>query len=306
MPALSDYTAGTITLTNGSTVFTGAGTGWLAADFREGDTIFQVAGQTQWDGVIESITSNTGGVLTQPWGGATGTYAYRMRYMADGARVTAQARNLIELLGNGNLQALAALTGPGIAVFNGPHSMVMKTESEFVNGAFYNVQVNTLADRAAYDTQPGPDGSTPGYAVLVADIGDGRSAIYSKLSDTSGDWSEPAYITAKPRFDILLDDGGKPGTGEVLLVAKFTVALIFAENMAGSQVVVTVNPTVEAIYSFTKNGVEFATLTIATDGSTEFVGDAMNFAIADVFRVIAPNPRDDTLSGVSMTLAATR
>lgn len=189
MPALSDYTAGTITLTNGSVNFTGAGTGWQAADFREGDTILGIEDNAGVEYVIATITGNGAGTLTQEWEGATGTYAYRMRYMADGARVTAQARNLIELLGNGNLQALAGLTGPGVPVFNGPHAMTIKPEADFVNGVAYDVQVDTIADRAAYD------GQSAGFAVLVSNMGDGRSALFSKASNASGDWTDPAYIT---------------------------------------------------------------------------------------------------------------
>lgn len=189
MPALSDYTAGTITLTNGSTAFTGAGTGWQAADFREGDTILGIEANGGDQYVVEAITGNAAGTLTQPWEGASGTYTYRMRYLADGARVTAQARELIELLGNGNLQALAGLTGPGVPVFNGPHAMVIRPETDFINGVAYDVQVDTLADRAAYD------GQTAGFAVLVSDVGDGRSALYAKVTNTSGDWSDAAYVT---------------------------------------------------------------------------------------------------------------
>lgn len=189
MPALSDYTAGTITLTNGSNAFTGVGTGWQAASFREGDTILGIEDHAGVEYVIATIDDNGEGTLTQDWEGATGTYTYRMRYLADGARVTAQARNLIELLGNGNLQALAGLTGPGVPVFNGPHAMVIKPEADFVNGVAYDVQVDTLSDRDAYD------GQSEGFSVLVSDIGDGRSALYSKASNTVADWSDPAYIT---------------------------------------------------------------------------------------------------------------
>ncbi len=47
-----------------------------------------------------------------PWTGTTLTNApYRARYLPDGARVTAQTTTMIELLGNGNLQSLAGLTG---------------------------------------------------------------------------------------------------------------------------------------------------------------------------------------------------
>jgi hypothetical protein len=207
MPALSDYTAGTITLTNNSTAFTGSGTGWQAADFREGDTILGIEDNAGVEYVIATITGNGAGTLTQEWEGATGTYQYRMRYMADGARVTAQARNLIELLGNGSLQALAGLTGPGVPVFNGPHSMVIKPEADFINGVAYNVQVDTLADRDAYD------GQSEGFAVLVSDVGDGRSALFSKASNTSGDWTDPAYITGPVGDTGPEGPQGDPGSG---------------------------------------------------------------------------------------------
>ncbi len=51
-------------------------------------------------------------------------------------------------------------------------------------------QVDDLAARAAYD------GQAAGFRIIVSDVGDGRAALYSKVSNTSGDWSQPAYITA--------------------------------------------------------------------------------------------------------------
>lgn len=187
----ADYITGTITLTNGSVDFTGTDTGWLAADFREGDTIPYVAGGESFaPPIIQSITSNTAGTLTTPWAGPTLTgVAYRMRYQWDSSRVSAQTRTMIEQLGNGNLQSISALTGPGVLVFDGPHSTVVRPETDFINGVAYDVQVDTLADRAAYD------GQAAGFAVLVSDVGDGRSALYTKNTNTSGDWSDPAYIT---------------------------------------------------------------------------------------------------------------
>lgn len=96
MPVLSDYVAGTITLTNGLSAFTGTGTGWLSAGFREGDTIFDVTGATEYTGVIASISGEGAGTLTKAWEGPTVTAAYRMRYQADGSRATAQARAIAE------------------------------------------------------------------------------------------------------------------------------------------------------------------------------------------------------------------
>lgn len=189
---LSDYVTGTITLTNGSAAFTGTGTGWLAGGFQEGDTIFDVTGATEYMGVIASITTDGAGTLTKNWEGPTVTAPYRMRYQPDGSRVTAQARQLIELLGNGNLLAFSELNGAAgnlVPMFNGAGSMVLVPKTDLISGANYDVQVADIAARATYD------GQTTGYAVLVSDVGDGRSAIYSKLSDVSADWSDPAYVT---------------------------------------------------------------------------------------------------------------
>lgn len=212
----SDYVSGTISLTNGSVAFSGTGTGWQAASFREGDILIDIAGAANLFAVIATIDSNTSGTLSKPWTGPDLTnVAYRMRYAWDSARVGAQARTLVEMLGNGNIEALAALTGPGVAVFDGPHTMVIKPESDFVNGVTYDVQVNTLAQRATYN------GEAAGFAVLVSDNGDGRSALYSKLSAASGDWSAPAFITgpAGPTPVITADvETTAPGTPAVVNV----------------------------------------------------------------------------------------
>lgn len=223
MAVLSDYVTGTITLTNGLAAFTGTGTGWLAADFKEGDTIIDITGATEYMGVVATITGEATGTLTKPWEGPTLTnVAYRLRYQPDGTRATAQARQLIEILGNGNITAFASLTGSAnkVPMFTGPGAMTLVPKTDLVSGANYNVQVADLAARAAYDAQPGPDGNTPGYAVLVSNVGDGRAAIYSKISDTPGDWSAPGYVTG-PQGDastipgITWQDDYNPATAYV-------------------------------------------------------------------------------------------
>lgn len=52
-----------------------------------------------------------------------------------------------------------------------------------------DVTVNDIAARAAYDAQPS------GFRVFVSNIGDGRAARYTKLSNTSGDWSTAGIYT---------------------------------------------------------------------------------------------------------------
>lgn len=189
MPVPTDITAGTISI-SGSTV-TGVGTSFVASDIRQGDLFIWIEGGAgQWSPIVQTVTSNTTLTLVEPWTGPTISGArYRLRYQWDSSRVSAQSRQLIEMLDNGNVLALAGLTGPGVPVFDGPHSMTIRPETDFINGVAYNVQVDTLADRAAYD------GQAAGFSVLVSDVGDGRSAVYSKASNTNGDWTDPAYIT---------------------------------------------------------------------------------------------------------------
>lgn len=194
MAVKSDLVAGTITLTNGSIDFTGTGTSFLLGDVREGDEFKQIEGQTQWEAMVASITSNTAGTLVRPWGGATGTFAYRLRYQPDGTRSTAQARQLIELLGDGTLLSIAGLVGPGVIELlpGGGAQVVPKTD--LVSGVAVDVRVKTIAERATYD------GQAAQFSVYVNNIGDGRAAVYFKQSAATADWSTPAIQTG-PKGD---------------------------------------------------------------------------------------------------------
>lgn len=201
----SDYVSGKISLTNGSVDFTGTATAWQLVGLREGDLLIDVAGATQFWAIIGEITSNTAGKLTRPWAGPDLVAVdYRMRFTSDGQRSTAQAAMLRQELGNGNIQALAGLDGSAnqIAMFTGPGAMTLVPKTDLVSGAAYDVQVADIAARAAYN------GQALGFAVLVADTGDGRSAIYSKNSNTSADWSAPAYLTGPvgPEFDVTIGE----------------------------------------------------------------------------------------------------
>jgi hypothetical protein len=217
MAVLSDYISGSISLTNGSVDFTGVGTGWLLAGFKEGDTIIDITGATEYMGVVATIDANGAGTLTKAWEGPTlADVAYRMRYQPDGARVSAQSRNLIEIMGNGNLQALAGLSGSAnqVPMFTGPGAMTLVPKTDLVSGVAYDVQVDLLTDRDAYD------GQAEGFSVLVADVGDGRAAVYAKASATSGDWSDPAYVTGPigplPEVTVGTVTTGDPGTSVIV------------------------------------------------------------------------------------------
>lgn len=90
-----------------------------------------------------------------------------------------------------NLTALSGLVGAAgrIPIFTGPGTMSTVDKLDLVTGVNADKKVAALASRAAYD------GEAEGFSVLVANIGDGRSAIYFKNSPTIADWSPPAYLT---------------------------------------------------------------------------------------------------------------
>ena len=100
MALQSDYVSGAISVADGDIAVTGVGSAWLSAGFREGDVVYA----NGFSGIVQSVNSNTSITLAQPWrGGTLNGSSYRLRYQGDGSRVSAQARQLIELIGAGNV-----------------------------------------------------------------------------------------------------------------------------------------------------------------------------------------------------------
>lgn len=205
MATKPDTITGLITLTSGSVDFETTGTNLVTRGHLPGDEIYSAA-TGSWL-IIETITGENEGTLRYPCpADCVGIgLPVTIRFQPDGSRVKAEARNLVDELGNGNIASLASLDGTGgqwVVTFAGPHSLELVPRTQFISGADYDVLVDDLAARAAYDGQPA------GFTVLVADVGDGRSAIYSKNSLTSGDWSDPAYVTGPvgPMPILTVDD----------------------------------------------------------------------------------------------------
>lgn len=184
----STYTDGTAVCTNGSPNVVGTGTMWLNT-ILPGDFFWTPSGESVR---ILTIVDDTHITLAYNWPGATqATGPYEIRFQADQGRVQETTRQLLERMQSGNLYAFAGLTGmtDTVPYFTGPGAMGVLTRQDLTNGVAYDALVNTLAERATYDNQ------VTGFTVLVADVGDGRAAIYAKESVSPGDWSIPAYIT---------------------------------------------------------------------------------------------------------------
>jgi hypothetical protein len=196
--ALSDYfySDGTITVTNGSKVITGVGTAW---QLRHAVGAILFVGSNF--GFVESVSAEGAALLKDDWAGPTSAGASYTMWLvpAEASQNLANNQRLSEII-----QSLTAaqaesdiLTAIGNLVFEvddlivatGANTFRVAKKLEFTNGAEYDRFVNTLAARATYDLQ------AAGFTVLVADIGDGRSALYAKNTATAGDWSDPAFLT---------------------------------------------------------------------------------------------------------------
>lgn len=125
---------------------------------------------------------------------------------------------------------------------------------------------------------------------------------------TGGLWVYLGVETALfSRYDLASFDTDRPASGE-MLVKIFPPGVTFREDLTDSAAGAEVAATAEAVFSITKNGTQFATLTFGAASATGVFACAADtsFTTGDVLRIIAPNPRDATLSGVAATLIGYR
>ncbi len=188
------YGDGTATVAVGSRTVTGTDTGWLTevaglTPIKVGDKFGIHVGRPI---VIEQIISDTELLLADDWPGPAQTDApYKVELTSPTIAAVEAMRRLLASLSNGNLDSLSeiSVSTDDIPIGIGPGVFGTINKAALVQGVEYDAWVANLAGRAAYN------GAAAGFAVLVIDIGDGRSALYFKNSATSGDWSAPSYVT---------------------------------------------------------------------------------------------------------------
>lgn len=105
--APSFYSTGTATVVANGTAVTGQGTSWLNA-VQQGDLFGTHKGIPIR---VASVNSNTSLTLAFPWpGAAQAAAAYEIMLTPDAGRVMETTRQLLEMLSDGDLAAIAALT----------------------------------------------------------------------------------------------------------------------------------------------------------------------------------------------------
>jgi hypothetical protein len=109
------------------------------------------------------------------------------------------------------------------------------------------------------------------------------------------------------RYDLASFDTDRPASGELLLKI-FPPGVTFRAGLMESAAGAEVAATATSVFSITKNGTQFATLTFAVASAVGVFACASDttFTVGDVLRIIAPSPRDATLSGVAATIIGFR
>lgn len=127
-----DYIIGTLTLVAGSKDFTTTGSALEIAAVQAGDAIITASGSVL---IVASISGQNSGILFEncPASAAGSAQPLRIRYQPDGSRYQGAVRDLVQKLGNGNVDAFSGLQGvaDGVPVFTGFGTMEVVPKSEF-------------------------------------------------------------------------------------------------------------------------------------------------------------------------------
>ncbi|MGV1896696.1 hypothetical protein GOZ84_11040 [Agrobacterium vitis] len=198
MALRSDYRAGTISVAAGTTVVTGAGTAWSTAGFAEGDLLFADG----YCGIVGAVTSDTALTLAQPWrGGTLNGAAYRLRYQGDGSRISAQARQLIDLLGNsGNLEALGGLQGLAdrLGYFTGSGQMGLAALTAFARTLLDDADAAAARATLGAVQQGGGTGQSSVNVVKVGWADDGSGLLAQVNATPMGNIWTNSYVESDP------------------------------------------------------------------------------------------------------------
>lgn len=322
IPAL--YTDGTLSVEAAATAVTGQSTAW-STQLKRG-THLTIAGVT---GVVASVEGDTALTLAAAWAGATAVEAaYVATTWNDGAEIAEAVRLMLErIVGR----------GMGIVVNGEPVASDLR-DNDWVwsrtSGALAIKDqgvLTALLQPGRYDASGYTDGSPSdrdqyddGQGDLAEQIGRGltffainETGFYILLT-TAVDmdpavWSDLVVITGPAgvgdKYTIARDFEGRPKPGVVALRHVFEADVTFPADFAGALGSADTGATAETVWSITKNGVEVGTITFddpADEAVFESGASPVAFEAGDVMRWVAPDPRDDTLADLSITLVGDR
>lgn len=171
----------------------------------------------------------------------------------------------------------------------------------------------TFSERASKTSgaaSPRADGS---LFVYFSTDGDGDTitdGVFFFKQSNGDEWSAPVLFRGPrggDRYEMGNWDTDRPASDEELFSWLMTTNVTFPANFLGSRAKARVASTGVAVYSIRKNDVEIGTMTFSASVNGVFaMASETSFTDVDDISIVAPDPRDATLSGVRFTLVGTR
>lgn len=143
------------------------------------------------------------------------------------------------------------------------------------------------------------DGLGDGIPIQIS-----HSVVGSVLTPTITGQSSSSFYSVGVTYD------GIPPPGTVLIRHPFDQPVIYGQDMIPSLGVVDLAPTADTVFTVSKNGVNFGTITARagqSQGATlVFSAPPMAFAYKDILRVTTQTPSDLTAGDIGLTLTAVK
>ena len=125
------------------------------------------------------------------------------------------------------------------------------------------------------------------------------------LWQTDGAGNDSAYVpTAGFKKSLVVFTAGVNTNAQVILSAALGIGISFLATAPGSFANAKVAATGSTVYTISKNGTPFATVTFAPSATTGTftLATTTTFIASDIFEIDGPATADATLAGVSITL----
>ena len=170
------------------------------------------------------------------------------------------------------------------------------------------VHTNILS---AYNAARGiaPQGQAPKAAVWIPASYPGTDSIPANpvvpIFDMRG---SGIFYGGASQYDIGAYLGGTYGSSATVLRIPLARTVTFPAGLTGSQAVLEVAATASTIFSLSKNGTPFGTITFGISGTvgTFAAATATTFAPGDILTVSAPASADGSAAGLGFTIIGTR
>lgn len=313
---IQTYTTGTVSVSDGSDVVTCTGGIWSGTNVKAGDTIYI---ENRLPGIeVYEVTDSSHLLLPVEWDGGdlTGVpYTIVQNFPSRVVGVEA-AKDVSKLVAALNKEGFYWFVGPDETEPDpsrgdeGQYARQPSTGKEWLKldglWVYQGTSGNITFDSAAWD-----DETTYGARVITSRAGRLWLSIQANNTNHVPEssplwWTE--FMKGGDAYDVVTFDTDRPASGELVLKLVFTKTVTFYAGLTDSRAKAEVAADASAVYSYRKNGTQFATLTFGAASATGAFASATDtvFAPNDVLTIIAPSPRDATLSGVGATLSGYR